>query len=209
MRHFFSATIVALVLSFTASAFATSYTVDPYHKTFQFSVRHMGISNVKGTFDKVTGHLDFDEKTPANSKITLDIDPASVNTGNEKRDGHLKSPDFFDVAKYPKLTFVSTKVKAAGKDKYKVTGDLTIHGVTKPITLDVEYLGTQKDPMGTTRAGFTASGKLNRQTYGLTFNKMVEKVSMVGDDVSLSIDLEATKDEAGGKDAATAAAPAK
>jgi polyisoprenoid-binding protein YceI len=155
----------------------------------------MMISNVKGTFEKTSGTVTVEGSDPTTAKIDAIIDASSINTRVEKRDADLKSPDFLDVAKYPSITFISTKVEGAGEGKWKVTGDLTLHGVTKPVVLDVEGTGAPiHDPMGNTRAGASATAKISRKDFGLTYNKTLETGGvMVGDEVSITIDVEAIK----------------
>jgi polyisoprenoid-binding protein YceI len=174
-----------------------NYDIDGSHSRVGFSVRHMMVSTVRGEFKKFTGTAFIDEKNPAASKISLDADVASIDTGEPKRDAHLKSPDFFDAGKFPKLTFASTSVarSAAG---YSVKGDLTIHGVTKPVTLDVEALSPEvKDPWGGLRRGTHARTKIDRKDFGLTWNKALETGgAVVGDDVTIDLDVELLKQQA-------------
>jgi polyisoprenoid-binding protein YceI len=162
-----------------------------------FKVRHMMVSNVQGGFTKFSGTLNLDDKDVTKSTLSVDIDVASVDTRNPKRDEHLKSADFFDVAKFPKMTFKSTKVEKQG-DKYLATGDLTLHGVTKPVTLTVTNVtGEVKDAFGAIRRGAQATGKINRKDFGLTWNKALEAGGVaVGEDVSLDLEVECTKKEA-------------
>jgi polyisoprenoid-binding protein YceI len=187
------ALVVALLIP--ALAHADTWHIDPAHTNVEFTVRHMMISNVKGQFEKTSGTITADGTDPASAKIDATIDASSINTRVEKRDMHLKSPDFLDVAKYPTITFKSTKVEAEGPNKWKVTGDLTLHGVTKPVVLEVESSGPPiHDPMGNTRAGASATTKINRSDFGLTWNKVLESGGvMVGDEVAISIDVEAIK----------------
>jgi polyisoprenoid-binding protein YceI len=157
------------------------------------------VSTVRGDFRKVTGTVTLDDKDPTKSTVDATIDVSSINTGIEKRDDHLKSPDFFDVAKYPSMTFKSKKIQnAGGEGKYKITGDLTLHGTTKEVVLDFEgNLKPVKDPMGKTRIGGIASTKLNRKDFGLAWNKALETGGVVvGDDVTITIDMEMTQAEA-------------
>ena len=155
----------------------------------------MMISNVKGQFQKTTGTITANGNDPASAKIDVTIDASSVDTRVERRDAHLKSPDFLDVAKFPTITFKSTKVEADGPNKWKVTGDLTIHSVTKPVVLEVEGSGEPiHDPMGNTRAGASATMKIKRSDFGLIWNKALETGGvLVGDEVAISIDVEAIK----------------
>ncbi|MHB1168151.1 MAG: YceI family protein [Longimicrobiales bacterium] len=168
----------------------STWTIDPAHTAVEFSVRHLMITTVKGRFGTVSGTLVLDESDIERSKVEVEIDAASIDTREEKRDAHLRSPDFFDVENHPKLTFVSRRVERSG-DALKVTGDLTIRGTTKQITLDVEDLGRAKDPWGGDRAAFTATGKLNRNEYGLKWNQALETGGvMVSDEVKLTIDAQ-------------------
>lgn len=171
-----------------------AWTIDSSHTRADFQVRHMMISNVRGHFDKVTGTVDFNPEDPASSLIDVKIDAASIDTKDEKRDGHLKSPDFFNVQQHPYLEFKSKKVVKLGENAGKVTGDLTIRGVTKEVTLDVEYNGTQKAPWGSVSAGFSATTKINRRDWGLVWNVPLETGGLlVGDDVKIAIEAEIVK----------------
>ena len=188
---------IALTLAaFALPARASVWEVDSTHSSVEFSVRHMMVSTAKGRFDKVTGTVNLDDKNPTKSTVELSIDPTTIDTHEPKRDGHLKSPDFFDVAKYPTITFKSTKIEKAGKAKFKVTGDLTMHGVTKSTVLTVEGPSApQKNMMGGMSSGVSATGKINRKDWGLTWNKPLESAGgvLVGDEVALTIDVELLK----------------
>jgi len=190
-----TAIAIAIVVALPLLAHADTWQIDPAHTNVEFTVRHMMISNVKGQFQKTSGAISAEGNDPSTAKIDATIDASSIDTRVEKRDGHLKSPDFLDVAKFPTITFKSTKVETAGPNKWKVTGDLTLHGVTKPVVLDVEAAGPPiHDPMGNTRAGASATTKINRSDFGLTWNKALEAGGvMVGDEVAISIDVEAIK----------------
>ncbi|HKM99835.1 MAG TPA: YceI family protein [Candidatus Binataceae bacterium] len=178
-----------------APSHADTWNIDPAHTSVEFSVRHMMISNVKGQFEKTSGTITSEGTDPSSVQVNAVIDASSIDTRVDKRDGHLKSPDFLDVAKYPTVTFKSTKVEAAGDGKWKLSGDLTLHGVTRPVTLDVEGPTPPiKDPFGKTRVGASATTKINRKDFGLTWNKALEAGGvLVGDEVSISIDVEAIK----------------
>jgi len=153
----------------------------------------MMISNVHGRFDKATGTLELDDKDVTKSSMKIEIETGSVNTNEPKRDGHLKSPDFFEAEKFPKMTFKSKSITKAGNN-FKVVGDLTIKNVTKEVTLDVELSAEAKDPWGNVKRGVTVSGKLNREDFGLTWNKALEAGGvLVGKDVSLTLDAEFNK----------------
>lgn len=168
------------------------WNIDASHSHATFSVRHMMVSTVKGKFNVLRGTLNLDEANPLNSWVEAEVDTTSIDTGDPNRDKHLRSPDFFDVEKYPKITFKSTKVEPAGDNEYKVTGDLTMHGVTKPVVFSVEYSGEIKDPYGLRRAGFSAKSKISRKEWGLTWNNLLETGgAIVSDEVKIEIDLEA------------------
>lgn len=186
-------TIIALALPAIASA--ATWTIDPDHTNIGFKVRHLMVSNVKGSFEKHTGSVDINDKDITKSKVEVAIDTSSINTSVQKRDEHLRSADFFDVAKFPTMTFVSKKVARAGKDKLKVTGDLTLHGVTKEVVLDVEGPSREsKDPWGVIRRGATASTKINRKDFGLVWNKALETGGVaVGEEVLITLEIEMIK----------------
>jgi len=188
--------ILACLLALLAPvAFADTWNIDPAHTTVEFSVRHMTISNVKGVFNKVSGQVTANGTDPSQVQIEATIDAASLDTRQPKRDEDLKGPNFFDVAKYPTITFKSKKIEANGEGKYKLTGDLTLHGVTKEVTLDVEGPSTQvKDPHGNIHIGAHATTTINRQDFGLTFNRTIDTGGlMIGNDVSITIDVEVVK----------------
>jgi polyisoprenoid-binding protein YceI len=174
---------------------ATTWEIDPAHSAAQFSVRHLMVSNVRGEFGKVTGTVEYDPKEPARATITATIDATTINTREPKRDEHLRSPDFFDVAKYPTITFKSKRLEMASPGKLRIIGDLTIRGVTKEVVLDVEGPTPEiKDPWGNTKIGATATTKINRKDFGLKWNKALETGGVVvGDDVTITIDVELTK----------------
>ncbi len=183
----------ALALALLAGgAHASSWSLDADHTTIGFSVKHMMVTDVKGAFDKFTGTVELDDKDPTKSKVDVEIELASVNTRNAKRDEHLRSPDFFDVAKTPKMTFKSTKVEVAKDGALTITGDLSLHGVTKPVTLKAAPLSAElKDPWGGTHRGTTATGKINRKDFKLEWNKTLEKGGvLVGEDVLIELQIE-------------------
>jgi polyisoprenoid-binding protein YceI len=171
-----------------------TYQIDPQHSAAQFKVRHLMIANVKGEFDKVSGTVDFDPANVAASKVEAVIDVASISTREPDRDNHLKSPDFFDVAKFPTITFKSSSVAPDGKG-YKVTGDLTLHGVTKPVILEVESITDEvKDGWGFLRRGLEAKTRIDRRDFDLTFNMAMDGGGVVvGDKVEITIDVELTR----------------
>ena len=172
-----------------------TYSIDPVHSSVHFSVRHMMVSNVRGEFTKVSGTIQFAPDNPGNSTVEAKIDAASINTREPNRDTHLKSADFLDVEKFPTLLFRSTKVEPK-QGGGTVTGDLTIHGVTRQITLDVEGPTPEaKDPWGKQRIGLSATTKLSRKDFGLTWNAALESGgALVGDEVKIAIDVEAIRE---------------
>lgn len=187
------AAIIALALPLVASA--STWNIDPDHSNIGFKVKHLMVSNVRGAFEKHSGIVDLNDKDITKSKVEVSIDTNSINTGVQKRDEHLRSADFFDVAKYPAMTFVSKKVAKSGTDKLKVTGDLTLHGVTRQVVLDVEGPSQEsKDPWGNLRRGATASTKINRKDFGLVWNKALETGGVVvGDEVIITLEIEMVK----------------
>jgi polyisoprenoid-binding protein YceI len=172
-----------------------AWNIDASHSQVTFSIKHMMISTVRGRFDVLSGQLEIDEAHPENSWVEALVDAASINTHDEKRDGHLKSPDFFDVEKYPNITFKSTKVEATGDHEYRVTGNMTMHGVTKVETFTAEYSGiVPKDLFGMQRAGFNIKGAINRKDYGLNWNVALETGGvLVSEKVNIEIDLAAVQ----------------
>jgi polyisoprenoid-binding protein YceI len=159
-----------------------------------FWVRHLMVSKVHGRFAKWSGTLTFDEQSPGDSHVDVEIDAASIDTKEPQRDAHLRSPDFFDTDKYPTLVFKSTRFESAGEGLYKLTGDLTMHGVTKPVTLDVEFAGRATHPRLGERAGFSARGTLNRKDWGLTFNQILDSGGVaLSDKIELHLEIEASK----------------
>lgn len=171
-----------------------AWVIDPAHTEVNFTVRHMMISNVRGQFQKLSGTIEFDEANPAATTVDVQIEAASVNTREEKRDAHLKSPDFFDAAQYPYLIFKSRRVEVTDASHARLAGDLTIRDVTKEVALEVEYNGSAKSPWGALSAGFSATTSLNRKDWGLTWNVALETGGiLVGDQVNVSIELEIVK----------------
>ncbi len=167
------------------------YTLDPSHTRIGFSARHAMVTKVRGNFEKFEGSAHIDTATPGNSSVTVTIDAASVTTGNEQRDGHLKTPDFFDIANHPQITFVSTSVERDGAD-WDITGDLTINGVTKSITIAFEETGSAKDPFGNTRVGFEGEVTIDRTEWNLNFNAALETGGvLVSEKVKLEFDVSA------------------
>ncbi len=171
----------------------TKWVLDPMHSELQFKIRHLMITNVTGQFTQFSAEAETDGDDMSTMKIGFSADAASVNTGNEQRDGHLKGADFFDVEKYATLTFASTKVVKDGDD-YTVEGNLSMHGETKPVTLNVEFGGIQQDPYGQTKAGFEVTGKINRKDFGLSWGAVTETGGvMLGDDVKLTANVQMVK----------------
>ncbi len=199
MGHYLSRIAVtaglATVLSLPVGAATSDWKIDPQHSSAQFAVKHLMISTVRGEFHGVTGTVNWDDKDITKSTVDVTIDAASVETREPQRNAHLKSPDFFDVAKYPAITFKSKKVEQAAPGKIKVTGDLTIHGVTKEVVLDVDGpTAPIKDPWGNSRAAINATTKVNRQDFGVKWNANLDGGGVVvGDDVSITIDAEMIK----------------
>ena len=175
-----------------AQAATTTYNIDPSHSGAHFKVRHLMISWVRGEFTKVSGTVTFNEANPAASSVTAEIDVNSINTREPDRDKDLLSPNFLDAAKYPAIKFQSTKIEQKGKDEYHVTGDLTIHGVTRPVVLEVDSVTPEiKDPWGFFRRGAAATTKISRKEFGLTYSPLLETGGVVvGDEVDISIDVE-------------------
>jgi polyisoprenoid-binding protein YceI len=173
----------------------TTYEIDPAHSSAQFSVRHMMITNVRGGFSSVKGTVVFDAANPADSTVEATIDVNTIATLDAQRDAHLKSADFLDAENHPVITFKSTKVEVDGSDEGKVTGDLTIHGVTKQVVLKVEGPTQEgKDPWGNTRIGASATTKIKRSDFGLTWNAALETGGiMVGDDLKIELEVEMIK----------------
>lgn len=195
MKSIVKAIAAAIVFTLPAAASAGSWAIDTDHSNVGFKVRHMMVSNVKGEFGKYSGKVEIDDKDVTKSKVEVVIDTASINTGVAKRDEHLKSAEFFDVAKYPTMTFVSKTVKKAGANKLKVYGYLTLHGVTKEAVLDVEGpTKAFKDPWGNIKRGASATARINRKEFGLTWNAAIESGGVaVGDEVTIALEMELLK----------------
>jgi polyisoprenoid-binding protein YceI len=172
----------------------TKWAIDPTHSEIGFKVKHMMFTNVSGNFGKFTAEAETVGDSFENAKFTFNGDIDSISTGNADRDGHLLSADFFDAAQHPKLTFESTAFAKKNEGEYTLTGDLTVRGVSRPVTLDVEFGGIAKDPWGNTKAGFSITGKLNRKDWGLTWNSALETGGvLVGEEVKLAIELQFVK----------------
>ena len=186
----------AVILAATsAQAQSTTWQLDPAHSNAQFSVRHLGISNVQGEFTKVSGTVQLDDQDISKSTVTANIDVASLDTRVQQRDNDLKSDHFFDAAKYPIITFQSTKIQKTGEDSAKMTGNLTIHGVTKEVTFEITGPTKPIQVMGGTRRGASATTKINRQDFGIVFmsNTLPGGDEMIGDTVTITLDIEMVK----------------
>jgi polyisoprenoid-binding protein YceI len=172
----------------------TKWQIDASHSTAEFAVKHLMISTVKGRFGDVTGTVTVDEANPAKADVQVSIGVGSIDTREQKRDAHLRSADFFDVEKFPKIAFTGTRVEGPTDGEFKLVGDLTIRDVTRPVTLNVEAAGQVKDPWGGERAGFSATTRINRKDFGLNWNMALEAGGvMVGEEVKISIEIELVK----------------
>jgi polyisoprenoid-binding protein YceI len=172
----------------------TTWVIDAAHSHVGFSIKHLMIATVRGSFTRVQGTVRVDETDPTSAEVDITIPTASVTTGDEKRDGHLRSPDFFDVERFPNMVFRGKRVERKSGDSFRVVGDLTIRDVTREVALDVELLGRAKDPWGNEKAGFEATTRIKRGDYGLTWNAALETGGvLVGDEVKISIEAELQK----------------
>lgn len=187
-------------LVFAAPSFASDWKIDASHSNAGFSIRHMMISNVRGEFQKVSGTAEYDGKNINTLKVTANIDPASIDTANADRDKHLRGADFFNVEKYPEMKFVSKKVLKPKKDSFKLVGDLTMHGVTKEVTLDVDGpTPAIKDPRGNTKIGASASATINRKDWGINYGAIMDNGgAMLGDEVKITLDVELAEQKSDG-----------
>jgi polyisoprenoid-binding protein YceI len=187
--------VTVIALTAAAAAQAGTWQIDPNHSSAQFSVRHLGVSTVRGAFTKVSGSAKHDPTDPSKTSLDASIDASSVDTRVEMRDNDLRSPNFLEVQKYPTITFHSKQTKAAGAGKLQITGDLTIHGVTKEVVLDVDGPSAPiKDPWGNQRIGASVTAKIHRKDFGLTWNSTLEAGGvLIGDEVKITIDLEAIR----------------
>jgi polyisoprenoid-binding protein YceI len=195
MKRIMLTAALMAILAIPAVAPASTWNIDPDHSSIGFKVRHMMVTNVKGEFGKFKGTLTLDDQDITKSKVEVTIDTASVNTRVAKRDDDLRSPNFLDVARFPSMSFVSRKVEKAGEGKLRVTGDLTLHGVTREVVLDVEGPSAEgKDPWGNMRRGASAATQINRKDFGLTWNKAIETGGvLVGDEVNIMLEVEMIK----------------
>ncbi|MFJ8051919.1 YceI family protein [Streptomyces luteogriseus] len=176
------------------AALTGDYTIDPAHSTIGFVARHAMVTNVKGSFQDFTGTLHLDGTDPSQSTASLDVVMDSIETGNADRDGHLKSADFFKADEFPAMTFRSTKAEALGGDDYRITGDLTILGITRPLAIDLEFNGAAKDPFGNERVGFEGKAEILRSEWGLTWNAALETGGvLVSDKIKLNFDISAIR----------------
>lgn len=181
-------------MSIVTETTKTTWKVDSAHSNVEFAVRHLMITTVKGRFADVSGEVRSDDNDPAKGEVNVTINATSVDTREPQRDAHLRSADFFDVEKYPTITFRSTRIANATGDHFTLVGDLTMHGVTREVALDVTSEGRATDPWGGERAGFTATGKVKRSDFGLTWNQALETGGvLVGDDIRISLDVELVK----------------
>jgi polyisoprenoid-binding protein YceI len=203
--------VVTILMLCPAIAYAEVWEIDPAHSQATFSVRHLMISDVRGELGKVTGTVNLDEKSVAKSSVEASVDVTAINTREAKRDAHLKGPEFFDVKKYPTITFKSKTFKKKGGKKYAIAGDLTMHGVTKPVTLEAEISQSVKDPWGMMRRGAHATTSVNRKDFGLNWNKALETGGVVvGDKIDITLDVEGVlKPEATAANTATGTGAAK
>jgi len=175
----------------------TTWVIDPSHSEIAFKVKHLMISNVKGHFGEFSGQLVSDGNDFSTSEINFQINPASISTGAADRDGHLKSPDFFDVENYKEITFTAGKLSKVSEDEYALSGNLTIKGISKPVKLEVEFGGLMTDPWGNQKAGFSLNGKVNRKDFGLTWNAALEAGGvLVGDEIRISSEVQLLKQSA-------------
>src|SRR5712691_6651634 len=196
-----AATIFTALIAVSAFAASETFMIDKAHSEANFRIRHM-MSKVSGKFDDFAGKVTLDREKPGASSVEFNIKTASINTGNAGRDKDLRSPNFFDAEKNPEITFKSERITPTKeKNVYDVTGDLTMHGVTKKVTLPVEFLGFMKDPWGNERGGFAVSTKVDRKEYGINWNKALDKGGvLLGDDVEVTINLETVKSKAEAKE---------
>ncbi|SMF80643.1 YceI family protein [Streptomyces sp. Amel2xC10] len=189
-----TATATATAVNPELAALTGEYTIDPAHSSLGFVARHAMVTNVKGTFLDFSGSLHLDGTDPSLSTASLDVTMDSIDTGSADRDGHLKSADFFKTDEFPTMTFRSTSAEALGGDDYRITGDLSILGVTRPLTIDLEFNGSAKDPFGNERVGFEGKAELLRSEWGLTWNAALETGGvLVSDKIKLNFDISAIK----------------
>ncbi len=197
MKRILASITAVITLALPIVASSSSWSIDPDHSNVGFKARHLIVSNVNGNFGKYSGTFNLNEKNISKSHVQVTIDTTSINTNMQKRDDHLKSVDFLDVAAFPTMTFVSKKIAKVGKNRLKVTGYLTLHGITRQVKLDMEALSKEsKDPWGNIHRGTTAITTINRKDFGLAWNKALETGDvMVGDDITITLDIEMIKDK--------------
>ena len=195
MKRHVMITIAVIVFAFPLFVHSATWQIDPDHSNFQFKIRHLTVSNVKGDFTKAMGTVTMDDQDITNLTVDLTIDAATLNTKHTQRDEHLRGPEFFDVVKYPTITFRSKKVIKVSPEGLKVVGDLTIHGVAREITVDVEGPTPEvKDPWGNFRRGATVTTKINRKDFGMMWNKVLDTGgAVVGDEVNIYVEVEMIK----------------
>lgn len=194
MKKLTTILVVLMLTVFSVTAQKTKWTFDKVHSKIQFDVAHLVISEVTGQFQDYEGTVLADKADFSDAKIDFSIDVKSINTNDENRDRHLQSADFFDVAKYPKITFKSKSMTEAGKNQYKLTGDLTMHGVTKTVTFDVKYGGTVTDPYGNVKAGFKITGVIDRTDFGLKYNSVLDSGGLlIGEEITITCNVELLK----------------
>ena len=191
MKTLINILFISMIAYATTYAQQANWDFDKSHSKIQFDVAHMVISEVTGQFHDYEGKIEIDKNDFTKSNISITIDAKSIDTDHEKRDGHLRAPDFFDVEKYPNITFISKSIEKIEKNIYKLSGDFTMHGITKAIDLNVKHIGTIKDPYGNTRAGFKVEGSINRTDYGMKYNSIMEAGGLlIGEDVSILCNFE-------------------
>jgi polyisoprenoid-binding protein YceI len=205
-NHKFRAPLFAAAVFLSTNLLAGSWDIDSAHSEAKFKIKHMTVSNVTGSLTGMKGAFEYDDKNPSALKVEASLDTKTINTNNEKRDGHLKNPDFFDVAKYPTIKFKSTRVDGNPTSKFKLLGDLTMHGVTKPVWFESDGITAPiKDMYGNNRRGFSATAKINRKDFGIVWNRTMEAGGLVlGETVDVALEVELTS-----APTATASAPAK
>ncbi len=188
------ALLVLVAMTVAMPAMAATYDIDASHSSVEFKIKHLGISSVRGTFTSFSGQFDFVRGNPEQWSSEATIDVASVSTGNEKRDGHLKNADFFDIENHPNMVFSLTRVEMEDDEEGKIFGDLTMQGKTLPVVLNLEINGEIVDPWGNDRAGFSATGKINREDWGLTYGKVLESGGLlIGKEVKIYLEIEGVK----------------